>query len=866
MYELISNKYYTLKINYAYFVLPDIPLNIVSLEDKNGNQLVGYSWVEHTSLIKVDISKTKLKDFIVKYYHESSLEPYISNESNGVSVKDVRNNCVIFSEGKSLTEINKEISFNELENTPSNYSVYVNSKGNYIKVPSLEASNDLETAEGKLSTLFSKSRIEFIIDDLSKDVLKCPVSVNGNGTCSKEVEIYQSFGLYVLDSDKNVVLKNESKVCPEPFKPQIVNGESRVFIKYEKSNQKNIDSQKLEKINFTINDTAYNILFNNRNHSYIYGGIDIDFEFLSSEETDSNIKITISHDKVLIINTSAKSSSLSIHSDFFEEKDCYGEWNVTIESPKKLYVKKFAININFGKIEPIFYSKIDDSYTRLKIIKKDDSTCELNPFYGSVVSVSDNKNFNVSINIVGTSNGENINETVEFDSKYRNQDYLNSKLSNNVFDEVFKYSVTNSSTKGKVSIFAYPVGNVSNMCEVFNCNYKNSKISKLYDSRKVCPNIMYENKNILGKVFDYVNSISSFITNSIRKNYFELKNIHNSSIDVTLYSKTSFYIDIVENNKAKNFISCIRESNAYKIQLTLEKGYSLRSYNQDIRDLTPIIVDDSVQTEIVHWDNSWSTLENLCSSMKSLTKIPNSWDGCSNIVSLKNAFRNSKLESIPNNWNGLGRVTTMYGAFENSKITYIPNFWNGLDKVTDIRHCFEGCVNLKISELNFIGLRLEEVEYAFFNTIIEKITSFEGLNLVKNISYMFANSSLSEVPLNWSYLENVEYAISTFENCKLSDIPKSWYGLNKVENMQAMFKNCTLLEYIPISWIGLDSVKSIKELFYNCSSVKDGGYEDVESLINIEIFDDAFYGMTSWKVDADEIYDMLRNIAEENND
>jgi hypothetical protein len=197
----------------------------------------------------------------------------------------------------------------------------------------------------------------------------------------------------------------------------------------------------------------------------------------------------------------------------------------------------------------------------------------------------------------------------------------------------------------------------------------------------------------------------------------------------------------------------------------------------------------------------------------------------------------------------------------------MPNSWNGLDNVSSMRSCFENCTNLKISELNFIGLNLKEngVENTFNNATVEKITSFEGLNNVTSLKKTFYNSKLSEIPMNWSFLEKVVNTESAFENCKLKSIPKSWYGLNKVENAKAMFKNCTMLEYIPISWLGLDSVESIEELFYNCSSVKDGGYEDVDSLVNIKYFDDAFYGMTSWKVDADAIYEMLRNIAGDDN-
>lgn len=876
-------------IHYAYFVLPEIPLSILSIEDENGNIINGYEWIEHTSIIKVNTNI--LTDFYVNYYHESTLEPSISNEGSEVELKDVRDNCVVFTEGKSITNVNKIVSFKE--NVDKNYSVYIKKDGSFIKIPSLASSNNLNIIEGKLSNLFSRNRLELVITNKSKNVLDCPFSVKCQGTTTEEVKIYQSFGLYELDANKNVYLKDESMICPNPCIPTISDVDD-LYVECEKSNQKNIDFYEMKKDNFKLdsqnNNTPF-VTFNSRENRYIYGGIDIDFEFIATEENNNTIYLIIEHindedSSSINIELNSNSSSLSIHSDLFDEINSYGEWKVTIRNlNQEIKVKSLSIKLNYGKIEPIIYSKIDETYTRLKEISKDNNVYKVNPYYGSTFEAKDNKDFYVSIDIVGTVNGENLTETIEFDSTYRNQQGLNSKISNNVFDEVFKYSVSESTASGKLTILAYPVGNVNNMCGIFECSYNNLNVSKLYDIRSVKPNLLYENKNIVGLTPSFSNSLSRFLDKEKLEHYFEIRNISDDNTtleNLTFYSKTSFVAKIINGNSTTTKLSVL-DNGIYKVEIAeLPYGYSVRTQNQNItvenRNDIPYIVelqnDDGVNSnekwkiEIVNWDISWTSLNGLCDSMKSLSKIPSTWEGCNNIIDMKNAFIDSKIESIPRTWRSLSKVEILENAFKNCIIKYIPSSWKGLDNVYNMKQCFENCDNLKINELSFLGLnniKNDGLYFTFCGCKINKITSFNGLEKITSLHYTFAFTKLKSIPKNWDSLENVTNLNGTFISCDIKEMPNSWNGLNSVVTASQTFKNCTLLENIPESWMGLNKVESLFEIFCNCSSVKNGGNKDAESLTMIQNYTDSLSGMTSWAYNAQDIYDIWQSIIDGRN-
>ena len=874
---------YEKQTHYAYFVLPEIPLSILSIEDENGNTISGYEWLEHTSIIKVNTRN--LVDFYVKYYHEKTLEPSISNEGSEVELKDVRENCVVFTEGKSITSINKIVSFKE--NIDKNYSVYVKKDGSFIKIPSLASSNNLNTIEGELSNLFSRNRLELIITSKNKNVLDCPFSVKCQGTTTERVEIYQSFGLYELDSNKNVYLKDESMVCPNPCVPTVSN-EDDLYVICEKSSQKHIDFYEMKKDNFVFTNQENEINFISREDRYIYGGIDVDLEFIVPEERHDVFYLKIEHvnngnSTSIEIELESISSSLTIHSDLFDEINSYGEWIVTVN--KEIKVKTLSIKVNYGKIEPIIYSKIDETYTRLKELSKEGNTYEVNPYYGSTFEAKDNKDFYVSVDIVGTVNGENLTETIEFDSTYRNQKGLNSKVSNNVFDNVFKYSISESTASGKLSILAYPVGNVNNMCGIFECSYNNLNVSKLYDIRNVKPNLLYENRNVIGLTPSFSNSLFNVLEQEKLEHYFEIRNIsddHTTLENVTFYSATSFVAKIINGNSTVTKLS-IEDNGIYKVEIAeLPYGYSVRTQNQNItkenRNLIPYIVeiqnddgehsDEKWKVEIVNWDISWTSLNGLCDRMKSLSKIPSTWEGCDNIVDMKNAFIDSKILSIPRTWRSLSKVEVLENAFKNCLIKYIPNSWKGLNSVYNMKQCFENCANLKINELSFIGLdniKNDGLYFTFCGCKINKINSFKGLEKITSLHYTFAYTELKSIPDNWDSLENVTNINGTFIDCDIEEIPKSWNGFNSVTNASETFKNCTSLKSIPESWMGLNKVQTLFGIFQNCSSVKTGGTKDAESLLMIQDYRYSLDGLTSWDYDAQVIYDIWQSIIDGRN-
>lgn len=861
-------------VHYAYFSLPEIPISIVSIETKDGHLLPNYEWIEHTNLIKVN--DNVIKDFEIKYYSESSLEPYLNNENTSIEVKNIRDNCLLFSEGKNVTEINNEITFDEVKGINKNYEVFINSKGDFIKVPSLEASSELEITDGELTSLFSRSRLEFILNTKNKDILDCPISVKGSGNSTEEVEIYQSFGLYTIDEYGSKILKYESMICPNPFIPNIAESGLNVLqIKCEKSNQKNIDFYEMSKTTFVIDSQTNCLTFYSRENKTIYGGLDIDLEFISELDSENDISIIIEHTNNNVtrsFSTTIKSNScsISIHNDSFDNTKCYGTWRIrvtNIEEGQKLYFRNISIKVNYGKIEPILYSKFNESYVKLKAINEHDGIIEVNPFYGSEAYVNDNNDFKVSIDIVGTVNGENLTETIEFDSRFRNQQDLNSKVSNNVFDELFKYSISESSTSGKLNILAYPVGNINNMCGVVNCKYKNLKIAKISDSRKVSPNLMYEDKTSTKFVTSLAKNLYTFLNSEKQDSYFGFKNIskNNETVrNITLYSSNEFTAKVIDSyGDVQNSYSSIQENEYYKISISeLPFEYSVFTYKQNVTNLQNIISIqdelDDYEIEVTNWDSNWTSLNNLCTEMKSLSKIPSSWEGCENVVDMKNAFSGSKLSAIPRIWKSLGKVTTMENCFYKcTKLKSIPSSFEGLNSVTTIKRCFSDCSNLEIDDISFKPLKRligNGIESAFENCYkINKVSSFEGLNNVISMYHTFANSKLKSIPDSWSFLENVTDTRNAFENCYLEYIPNSWNGLNKVSDVSYMFSGCNKILSIPDSWRGFESVAYMISTFYNCSSVTTGGSKDADTVVSIENYENAFDGMSSWTVNANDI-------------
>lgn len=843
---------------FAYFVLPEIPISICYIEDTEGNPLNYYEWVEHTSVIKVNLDdNTVIKDFKIGYYSESTLEPYISNEGNGVELKRKRKNCVVFSEGKDVTNINDLVSFSDVENLEKNYDVYVDKNGSFVKVPSLEVSSDIELIDGELTSLFARSRLEVTLTNIpNKPKLDCPVTLKGDGTVTEEVEIYQSFGLYTTDYYGRKILTYESMVCPNPFVPEVdeENGTDSLRIICEKSNQTLVDFYSMNKKNFKVDSDNYLFKFNNREDRYIYNGITISIEVIVTENIDDiseRIHLTIRHNDEndtreleLYPNSDtstrlSKGRAVSISTDVFNGMNSYGEWEIDfnrMHSNLSFFVKNISIKLNYGIIEPILYAKQKDNYVKLKMVANEDGSYTVNPFYGTSYKAKDNEDFKVVVDIVGNVNGENLTESIEFDSKFRNQQGLNSKTSENVFDEVTKYSISETSTTGKVTILAYPVGNINNLCGVFSCNYKNLKISKLYDIRKVCPNILFEEKSILGLTPVFVKSMCDVLYRERIEAYFEFMNISEdgSSINnITLYSSTEFKATIIddEGHEYVNRSTYNYDLDTYVIFISsIDYGYRVKTENQSVSSDLPygcIRVtnqQDNLSLEITHWDSSWTTLERMFNGLKILTKIPNTWEGCYNVTSMERAFNDCRrLKRIPNFWNGLEKVKSMEHAFDScNSLENIANNFTPLKNVITMDYCFEDCYSLVIDELSFDKLySLEGLYHTFRNCKkINKITSWKGLTKITDISETFENTGIEVLPESWEGLENITTANDTFIGCDFSELPSSWEGLTSLNFGSSMFSDCKNLKSIPKYWYGLENLENASNMFKGCHSLE----------------------------------------------
>lgn len=894
-YSDIPNLNYREQTHFPYFILPEIPISIVSIEDLEGNVIEEYEWIEHTSIIKVNINEDSvIKDFKIVYYSESTLEPYISNEGNGVELKSIRDNCVVFSEGKDVRNINSLVSFSEVENLEKNYDVFVDKNGEFVKVPSLEVTSNLDLIEGDLASLFSKSRLEVILTNLpNKPVLDCPFTIRGKGSVTEEVEIYQSFGLYTTDSYGRKILTYESMVCPNPFVPNVDedNGTDSLTITCEKPNQNLVDFYTINKKNFRIEGTSsenYIFKFNNRENKYIYGGVTVDLEIVTDdEETTDKIELYVIHSyggrqEILEIRNEhistegsstslSKSRSISVATDKFDGMNSYGEWqlNFNREHLSGFYVKNVSIKLNYGIIEPILYSKTKDGYLKLKMSANDDGTYTVNPFYGTSTSAKDNEDFSVSVDIIGTVDGENLTEKIEFDSKFRNQQGLNSKVTENVFDEVIKYSVSETTTTGKITILAYPVGNINNLCGVFSCNYKRLKVSKLYDTRKVCPNILYENKNLIGLTPLFVKSVCDVLYKERIEAYFEIRNIstdYSSFTAVTFFSKEAFTAELIRPNGtiARRIESSYDESGSIHkiICYDFEYNYKIKTRGQKNTDDTGFVQihitngnEEDKALEVTHWDSSWTTLKDLFNSVSALTKIPDSWEGCSNVTSMYRTFNGChKLKNIPSIWRGLEKVTTLEWAFRNCRsLKSIPENFDTFKNVETMMQCFENCIELEINELSFSGLySLKETEYydpvygeyhtsygleKTFNYCkkINKIKSWEGLKSITNLNKTFAHTKIDSLPESWEGLENVTIATDTFTECDFEKLPNSWEGLNNLINATNMFSNCTKLKEIPKYWYGFDKLENMNLTFYGCSNLEaiPSKYDGLNNVYNI---------------------------------
>jgi len=508
-----------------YFVLPEIPISILSITNAYGNPIY-YKWIEKTSILKVP-EDNDVVDFTISYMYESALSTSISNKSEGVSINGINTNVTVLSEGHSITTTAESVDFTDIGNLDKNYDVYVNKEGNIIKVPQTEASISLETTSDTFRDLVGRSRIEVIITDTpTKSKIDCP---NANDaftllsySSSKEYTLYQTYILKrwngtdevsSLESYTNpntlAITKNDESVMTDTATLSVKEVSDRpVYDEFEKKNLGSIATN--EAIEGGI---GRKITIIKREDGYVYGNTEFKIIIARTDKSiDSNIAIKIFHrsisgtfleTKVLVAGSDSsyevnlaneKNGMLSayITTDAFDRQTLSGIWDIEIsgENSSNAVISYIYFRWNLGKLESNIYSKDSDN-NYFKLNYTDNSGNRLYTLGSGESKVpKTNEDFSVNVSIVGTANDSSVTETLSFGSSYRDQKGLNSQITNNVFDTIERYNITEASTTGKITMLSYPVGNIENLCGIFSAKYVNGTVKELYDLRNVSSHIM----------------------------------------------------------------------------------------------------------------------------------------------------------------------------------------------------------------------------------------------------------------------------------------------------------------------------------------------------------------------------------------
>jgi len=508
-----------------YFILPEIPISIISITNVNGSPIY-YKWIEKTSILKVP-EEHDVVDFIISYMYESTLSTSISSKSEGVSISGVRDNVTVLSEGHSLTTVANSVDFTDIGNLDKNYDVYVNKNGDIVKIPQTEASISLETTSDTFGDLVGRSRIEVAITDTpTKSKIDCPSTSNLfnliSYTSSKSYTLYQTYVLKKWDGTKEVnslesmtnpntlsVLNNDSTATSDVAAISIKKCDDKpIYDYFEKNNAGKIGAN--ESIEGGI---GRKIDIIKREDGYIYGGVIFKIILGRVDKTtvDSNITIKIFHrsiygttltrvnvagyDPSYAVNFAEEKNgivSAYIYTEDFDKQLLSGIWSVEISgsSSSNAVISYLYFRWNLGKLDSNIYSKdSDNNYFKLSYTENSS-----NRVYtlgtGESKTPKTNDDFTVNISIIGTADGNSVTEELSFGSSYRDQKGLNTMITNNVFDTIEKYNITEASTTGKITMLSYPVGNVENLCGVFSAKYVDRKVKEIYDLRNVSSCIM----------------------------------------------------------------------------------------------------------------------------------------------------------------------------------------------------------------------------------------------------------------------------------------------------------------------------------------------------------------------------------------
>ena len=594
-----------------YFVLPEIPLSINSIVNEDGIP-IALTWIEGTSTLIIP-DGINGQTFIIEYLFEPSLHPSVSNKGKGVSLEKIESCKIAISKGKRLSTTQELVSFDEVSDLDKMYSVYLNSDGEAVKIPSTEIITTLDTSSSDLPSLVSRSRIEVTIKDTPyKKIMDCPTK-EMTYSCSDTVfaqDVYQTFCL-VGKTISNGILTNSlitesiassshatvpsqevtstsSVTCSNSGNktyqlPATVIYSSLVLTNtttkteleegtdYTLNSTTGLvsytvyDSSSLQAINlndvlsFTtdikgnitvsletpIQDcpiydtfeksylgktnehtyelyTGKNVKIPRRTGNVVTGGIKIDIVISNVSDIANLTTYLQSPDGTIVrlfgTNTILSTNSplcdvsnsplpvlcLTIETDAFDDIAQDGNWIFTIcdsQNNSLSNLDYLKIKWNFAKVLSNVYSvrEDEDGNTITKKVNSEylDSSSPTYNFYndsGDESNLYDTSDFSVTVALHGEADNETITEELVFDSSYRDQEGKNVLFSENVFDSLDKYTVTNNSSTGTLIIVAYPIGSIGSLCGVFSAKYKDRKISDLTDIRRVGTTIQ-DNQN-----------------------------------------------------------------------------------------------------------------------------------------------------------------------------------------------------------------------------------------------------------------------------------------------------------------------------------------------------------------------------------
>lgn len=238
--------------------------------------------------------------------------------------------------------------------------------------------------------------------------------------------------------------------------------------------------------------------------------------------------------------------------------------------------------------------------------------------------------------------------------------------------------------------------------------------------------------------------------------------------------------------------------------------------------------DDAMNCKHIFISYEYSTLSNgtLCDS--NLTKAYIDETGCEKNgeewANFDNAFAYcvsiTSLDDIIIPAEISEHITSMNSTFAGTGITSIPASFSLPENVTSLDSLFMGCQELE---------RIEE--------------GFRIPSNVTNVNYMFANTSLKNIPANlFNESNEILFMYNTFSMTKIEKINKDFHFPEKVEEINGLFEGCEELTTIEDGFVIPASVKLCSGVFKDTTKLTNVPMNIFEYADNVETLSYVFHG------------------------